>query len=398
MKQIIIPALLLILLIVATVILWKIYDKGPESIEPDLQTAIERLDQMSNEMATIGEVYGTEGVPDAALDEDNVATENETVAFADGAIYISAVTRENLFAPNQPFQSFVLDMKNGATDFARTNYDDNRVHLAFSPDTTEGPGPVFMAAAQGISGFQLVRTGISSAEEPLNGSNTEFMRSISYADASKRLAYVGFMKDASSERSLMNLADWSTFIYNPEVEKIETEIAHAYAPAWMPDGETVLFLRSDGLYSARVIPAVYDSEGNETTASVVTENKILGVKEGQVIATSMIDVSDDGERLLWTTPNLGLISVFALSDTDGDINASLIQQVQDTEREYYWPHFAPNGEFYAVQAVDDQGTKHEGIFSSNPELEIRKIGRDAPTHVFSLKQFSFANLFTDDWR
>ena len=179
---------------------------------------------------------------------------------------------------------------------------------------------------------------------------------------------------------MLSIENWEIAIINPDTDVLIDTVKNAYNPQWSPDGKELLFLKKDGLYLYNL--------------SLRTQVKVISTSGGEVIATSMINLSNEGTHLVWTTAKSGLITMSEITSWSPFVIVEL-GYIQASETEFYWPIFSPSGDYYAVQAID---TLKEGSFvRENSRIEIRATEGKTVQYVHKMDDFAFNGLFTDDW-
>jgi hypothetical protein len=125
------------------------------------------------------------------------------------------------------------------------------------------------------------------------------------------------------------------------------------------------------------------------------ETEVAGLPEGGVsIATSMMDVSEDGKYLIWTSAKSGMIAISEIVSWE-TMELKEIGRMQVPDTEFYWPVFSPDGTYYAVQAIDK--LVGEDFVRKNARIEVRPTNSRTVVYTHSLEDFFFDGLFTDDW-
>lgn len=208
-----------------------------------------------------------------------------------------------------------------------------------------------------------------------------YERSISWSEESGNLAYGRFAANYETDIDLLSLDNWEVVVFNPETNSVVTIIQGALYPHWSPDGNKLVFLKTGGLYA-------YD-------LTAQTEQAVLTLPEGGIsIATSMMDLSEDGTHLIWASAKSGMIAINEILSWDTlELNEIGRMQVPDTE--FYWPVFSPDGKYYAVQAIDK--LKGNDFVRKNARIEVRPLESRTVVYSHSVEDFIFDALFTDDW-
>ena len=206
-------------------------------------------------------------------------------------------------------------------------------------------------------------------------------RNFAWSAKKKLLAFNRMKSKQETYVDLLPLGNWETVIFKPDTDEVVRVIDGAYQPQWSPDGSKLIYLKVDGLYI--------------TTLDSKEEKKLVAVPDGGLVtATSMITLSLDGSKLLWTTAKVGVISLFKIDSWDTFAIAE-IGRIQASNTEFYWPVFSPDGAFYAVQAIDQ--LKGNDLERKNPRLEIRPTMSRTKVLTYPLAGFDFNQLFSDEW-
>jgi hypothetical protein len=269
------------------------------------------------------------------------------------------------------FGSLMYDLGLVAMAEPKTNENADELYvLARSQDPQEPDG-------LGIFSYSS-STGELASSSILSGKGE---RNLEWSAAANSLAINRMKGEDGSYGNMLLVDNWKVEIWNAETRLIDQVILDAWKPQWSPDGKTLIYLKSDGLY-ARVL---------ETGA----EKKLESIPEGTVVTTmAMLGISPDGTRLIWTTPKAGVIRIFALSNWE-DVSIEEIGRIETPNTEYYWPIFSPESDFYAVQAIDK--LVGDDLFRKNARLEIRNIHNATPVTTSPIDGFDFDQLFTTGW-
>jgi hypothetical protein len=183
-----------------------------------------------------------------------------------------------------------------------------------------------------------------------------------------------------AEADLYLLSNWSSALVDVASNTISAEVSGAIQPKWSPDGSKILFMKTDGLYLYTV--ATHEQE------------KVLAIPEsGQMLTSSMYDVSPDGKRLIMTIPKKGVIIVNNIVTWE-PFTLQEVGRIHEDATEYYWPQFSADGLYYTVQAITGAARSDQ---RSDPRLEVRPILSRKVTMSLPLGNFDFNRLFTDTW-
>ena len=206
-------------------------------------------------------------------------------------------------------------------------------------------------------------------------------RNFAWSAKKKLLAFNRMKTKPGIYVDLLPLENWETVIFKPDTDEVVRIINGAYQPQWSPDGSKLIYLKVDGLYEFAL------DSNNET--------KVVSIPEGGLVtATSMMALSPDGSKLLWTTAKAGVISLFKIDSWDTFAIAE-IGRMQIPETEFYWPVFSPDGAFYAIQAIDQ--LKGDDLYRKNPRIEIRPTMSRTISLTYPITNFNFDQLFSDTW-
>jgi len=224
-------------------------------------------------------------------------------------------------------------------------------------------------------------------------------RNIDWSQSTKLLAY-----DRTKEGVGRDYVDQiqkiskEVVIYKPDTEETVLIIPGAVQPQWLPDGESLIYMKRDGLYLHTI-----DSK---------QERILWKVAEGGIApGITMINLSPDGKYLAWTTAKKGVISMFEVVSGDEDsIELDELGRISLPDTEVYWPQFSPDGNHYAVQVIDSaRNTFVESESESgsetyimpsvreNARIEIRPTKGREVVYTHPLDRFDFNQFFTDDW-
>jgi hypothetical protein len=207
-----------------------------------------------------------------------------------------------------------------------------------------------------------------------------YEQSIAYAKESKRLAFNRLGVPFRSYTDLVPIRNWEVVITDPEKDTLLTVIPGAVQPKWSPDGEKLVYLKADGLY-------VYDLKN-------ATETKVVTATEGQILATSKMDVSPDGKYLITTVAKAGIIIVSEITSWE-PFTLKELGRIQGTGTEYYWPQFSYDSKYYVVQAID--AALPGSVDRLHPRFEIRPIMSRTIVQSIPIDAFNFEAFFTDTW-
>ncbi len=224
-----------------------------------------------------------------------------------------------------------------------------------------------------------IDTGLQVALQSTKGKN---IRNLVWSEPTKMLAVNRLKVQQNSYVDLITMESWEIVVTKPDTDELVTVIGEAFNPLWLPDGQNLLFFKVDGLYSMNI-------------ASKEVKRLVEMPKDGIITTTSMMDISADGKYLVWTTAKEGVITIFEVNTTN-EITFKELGRVSNATAEFYWPQISPDGTYYAVQAVDKLKNDVD-VLRQNPRIEIRPLKGSNVVRSFSLLEFNFDQLFSDDW-
>ena len=175
----------------------------------------------------------------------------------------------------------------------------------------------------------------------------------------------------------------TVFIASPAKKEIYT-IAPGSAPAWSPDGTSLIYLGETSIMQ-------YDLETTNSSA-------IDFGAEGTYFGENMnLAVTDDGTKVAITSPNQAALYV-------GDVTSwtpftiTNLRQVNphksgEFPKAYYWPVFSPDGEFLAVQTADIKNSDEQ----QNQRMSIIDLLTDEVVRTISIAGYDFRRAFLDEW-
>lgn len=161
------------------------------------------------------------------------------------------------------------------------------------------------------------------------------------------------------------------------VDGVSTFLTNGYMPKWISDTEFIFF-KNDGIYKA--------SEDLSTM-----ELLIPPPVEASVLVSNRMDISQNGNVIVWSQPNARRVTIFE-KNTEGKFI-----EMQTIDAKAFWVAISPDNHYLAMQTVnltasgeeDDPGAKIEfydlQAFLKVPELEI------------SLQDFNQLGMFMTDW-
>ncbi len=161
-----------------------------------------------------------------------------------------------------------------------------------------------------------------------------------------------------------------------KANSVEVKIGRGMFPHFSPDGSKILYLGNAGLY-------LYDSANKATSL-------VWQAKGGAARANMQFSVSDKGDRLAWTNPNTGIVSLFRINVWDP------FSMVFEKEIPVYafWPVFSPDGAHLALEVVD---VADEGRAPNNQRLMIYDLTTLEGKVVQDLKGFVQSAMYINEW-
>ena len=226
----------------------------------------------------------------------------------------------------------------------------------------------YAAASQdGIS--QIFSTGESARQ--LTNSSIRLKRNPEWSASGEKVAYMAERANRN-ETSLYKPEAWSVFVVDGEGN--ERYITDGAYPQWGPDDNTLLVLKSDGLH-------VFD---------IASSTAVRAWKARGGAATNMkIDVSRDGSKIAWSSPEDGQVLLLSVSGWS-PFEASYIGKVPVHA---FWVAFSPDSTYLATQSVTWDSLKE------NPRARVEVY--DTTTlkggKVFGLDAYDQEAMFVTDW-
>lgn len=337
--------------------------------------------------AVLDEMYSVESAPEIEQNIESTPSTLNTVTPSGFIVFTGADTRTQNNAPMKIY-AIAVSGENKKPEILYPQYANSG--MVEYVDNQNPSDFYFIATSSGSIRVEPDRYGIHYVSSKTKGKQAlkkavgRNERNLEWSESSKLLVFNRTKVIDQDYVDFVPIENWEAVIVEPKTSKIISVIDSAIQPKWSPDGKKLLYLKPDGLYAFSL----------ETK----TEKKVISIPEnGKVLATSMIDVAPNGEYLVWTTPKRGTISVYKISDwTTGDFVATeALGKINVPGTEFYWPKFSPDGQFYALQAID--GEREGGSSRKNPRLQIRSLNDSKVISEYSLKDFNFNKLFTDGW-
>lgn len=168
--------------------------------------------------------------------------------------------------------------------------------------------------------------------------------------------------------------DWSIYHAYEGLTRFET---NGYMAKWLDD-ITILFLRTDGLYS-RNIETEEESLLAPSTATSVYSN-------------SRFDISDDGLTLSWSRPESSTIDIYNITP-----DKTLTKRGGLSVRSF-WNSISPSGKYLAVEAIRPNSIGNESD-GGDPKIVFFDLSslRQVPGIEFSMEAFESSYIYLTDW-
>lgn len=234
--------------------------------------------------------------------------------------------------------------------------------------------PYNLAETEDKNIFQLYRIDMKNYFDKtrITNSRTFLKRHAEWSPDGEKIAFMA-KKEIGDNPSSFNPDSWS--IYVTDIKGNEKLLGKGAYPQWGPDSKQVVALRSDGLY-------LYDSEKQEG-------RKIWEMEGGDASLRMTIDISRDGSKLAWSTPNDNQIILMEISSWE-PFKAEIYETINDVFA--FWPVFAPEGEYLSAIVGDESEDSVENLYLKIYDLETFEW-RD----ILDLSGFSVTSMALTDW-
>ena len=206
-------------------------------------------------------------------------------------------------------------------------------------------------------------------------------RYFSWSSEANLLAFSRTSQSHGPMADNLQLQNWETVIFDPEARTVVKVIDDAVQAHWSPDGTSLIYLKADGLYTASL-------EGGVETLVIALEG------DGQVLLNAMTALSPDGKYFAWTIPGHGIIVMYEI-ESWAPFTMKELGRIEQSNTQFYWPVFSPDGNYYSVQAIDVVTNGSGGRI--DPRFEIRPTLGKNIVFTHPLKEYDFSNFFTDSW-
>ncbi|PIT91065.1 hypothetical protein COU17_02440 [Candidatus Kaiserbacteria bacterium CG10_big_fil_rev_8_21_14_0_10_49_17] len=241
--------------------------------------------------------------------------------------------------------------------------------LRITSHSTSDSSQVAYAAASQDGVLQIFSTG--ERVRQLTNSSIRLKRNPEWSLSGEKVAYMAERANRN-ETSLYKPEAWSVFVVDGEGN--ERYITDGAYPQWGPDDNTLLVLKSDGLH----------------VFNIASSTAVRAWKARGGAATNMkIDVSRDGSKIAWSSPEDGQVLLLSVSSWS-PFEASYIGKVPVHA---FWVAFSPDSTYLATQSVTWDSLKE------NPRARVEVY--DTTTlkggKVFGLDAYDQEAMFVTDW-
>lgn len=216
--------------------------------------------------------------------------------------------------------------------------------------------------------------------------NLAQIQHLTYSEDSNWLAFsakdISVLTDSEASE-IASVGARQVYLASPAKKEVWS-IAPGSAPAWSPDGTSLIYLGETSIMQ-------YDLETTNSSA-------IDFGAEGTYFGENMnLAVTDDGTKVAITSPNQAALYV-------GDVTSwtpftiTNLRQVNphksgEFPKAYYWPVFSPDGEFLAVQTADIKNSDEQ----QNQRMSIIDLLTDEVVRTISIAGYDFRRAFLDEW-
>lgn len=187
-----------------------------------------------------------------------------------------------------------------------------------------------------------------------------------------QIVFMAKASDVTREGAITPAGVWG--VYVTDMQGNERLVASGTHPHWLPDGERIVALDTDGVY-------VHNLERGEST-------RVIPIQNGLAYSNMKMDLSDDGSLLAISNVQRGEITIFRMHSWE----EPEYELITEYETHAFWPTFSPDGTYLAVQEVD----LLEGELI-NPRLVVYHIESGKKEVLRYLNEYVQTSMFISDW-
>jgi hypothetical protein len=319
----------------------------------------------------VGVVYLVMGLPDGPTAEE-VFRENIS-----GQLYTSMILKST---PDDFVNVFTYNFNN-TRGFEQVTRDD--YHFGYEGTENGDEYLISRSPSEALNPFSIYKTNLTdeSDMELLETDRVEYSQGLlEWNGPSDSLAYTYQGSKFTEYKDFNDLSNWNIAIRNVSSGE-DIILEEASYPNWAPDGEQLLYIKSDGLY-------LYDVASG-TDKSVFT---FPSDSEFSFNSQNMLTVSPDGGQIIIITPLLSGYLRYSISNWD-DFALYPQEAVRVPNTNFSWPVFSPDSSAYVVQTID---VNSEGDLE-NARLEFRSATDNSILFNQDISDFDFNQAFIDDW-
>lgn len=317
------------------------------------------------------------------------------VAEVTGHIVLSLLPKdEGAQQPRGIARGYTQDLVRGTLTRLDAGHTFSQQH-GFAPD---GRATAFVGVADGdvdASNPHAVDTTVYRGTAAADGSTVEDVEPVSdytafakYTPDVTESGAVVFMSLAEGNPTAadpryadLTLADeWEIHLAQPEEDA--AVVARGIYPRWASD-TVFVFLKNDGLY-------FYDTEQEES-------HLLVPLAAGQGATNQMIDVSDNGDVVVWSLADAAEVHVFRVSqwgNTGRDTDMRRTGVLEGVAG--FWPVISPNGNYMAIELVnagmDDIINDPQPYLAFYDLRSLRKLSRE-----INLNSYDQMEMYITDW-
>jgi len=188
---------------------------------------------------------------------------------------------------------------------------------------------------------------------------------------SKVLNAVVYSAKDSVGKGMGSVDDYSVYLVKSGVE---TKVGAGAMPKLLPDGKTVVVLRSDGLYTMDL----------ETGGAV----NIWPILKGKAGLAYQFDVSPLGDAIAWSNPYEGTITILQ-ANSWSPFSGAVVKEIKAYAS---WPVFSPSGRELAF--VEREGKD----ISTKQQLSLFSFAEGEKQVIMSLDEYAALSVFISDWK